>query len=255
MKEYLFLEIHNPVTAKDLKEGAMSNSLRRWNYGHYGKMVGVDLVNNPELAADPDVAAKIAIAYWNDRVDRKAARNGDVLTVTKNINGGTNGLEDRERRFDLYMKGQTPSGDVKVEVVRVHQRQLNLHQRQLNLHHLKQLQVLQNHLYSHIAKEKEGTPNASFHSTGPSTSDLTVPSMTGGSLPIVSPKVKPSSRSNIQPPKSRTGSGGIIPVAIPGQQQPTSSSGGNQTEAPMFPSTDQNNPELLVVKSIYNIVG
>jgi putative chitinase len=85
----------------------------RWNYGHYGKMIGVDLVNNPELAADPDVAAKIAIAYWKDRVDRKAARNGDVLTVTKNINGGTNGLKDRERRFNLYMKGQTPSGDVK----------------------------------------------------------------------------------------------------------------------------------------------
>ena len=108
-----------------------------------------------------------------------------------------------------------------------------------------------------LAKEKEGTPNASFHSTGPSTEDLSIPSMTPGSssLPIVSPKVKPSSRSNIQPPKSRTGSGGIIPVAIPGQQQPTSSSGGNQTEAPMFPSTDQNNPELLVVKSIYNIVG
>jgi len=85
---------------------------------------------------------------------------------------------------------------------------------------------------------------------------LAVPSMTPGSssLPIVSPKVKPSSRSNIQPPKSRTGSGGIVPIPIPGQKQPTSSSGGNQTDAPMFPSTDQNNPELLVIKSIYNIV-
>jgi hypothetical protein len=80
--------------------------------------------------------------------------------------------------------------------------------------------------------------------------------MTAGSssLPIVSPKVKPSSRSNIQPPKSRTGSGGIVPLPIPGKQQQTSASGGNQTEAPLFPSTDQNNPELLVVKSIYNII-
>ena len=23
----------------------------RWNYGHYGKMIGVDLVNNPQLAS------------------------------------------------------------------------------------------------------------------------------------------------------------------------------------------------------------
>jgi hypothetical protein len=109
--------------------------------------------------------------------------------------------------------------------------------------------------FSPIA-EMAGTPGSNNKSSGPSTSDLAVPSMTPGSssLPIVSPKVKPSSRSNIQPPKSRTGSGGIVPLPIPGQKQPTSSSGGNQTDAPMFPSTDQNNPELLVIKSIYNIV-
>jgi hypothetical protein len=114
---------------------------------------------------------------------------------------------------------------------------------------------LNSYEFSSIDK-KAGTPGSNNQSSGPSTSDLTVPSMTPGSssLPIVSPKVKPSSRSNIQPPKSRTGSGGIVPLPIPGQKQPTSSSGGNQTDAPMFPSTDQNNPELLVIKSIYNIV-
>ena len=44
-----------------------------------------------------------------------------------------------------------------------------------------------------LAKEKEGTPNASFHSTGPSTEDLTVPSMTPGSssLPTTSQSVDP----------------------------------------------------------------
>ena len=88
----------------------------RWNYGHYGKMIGVDLVNNPQLAADPDVAAAIAIAYYMDRVDRGAARKGDVKSVTYAINGGYNGLKDRQRRFDLYMKGQTPEGDVKGSV-------------------------------------------------------------------------------------------------------------------------------------------
>ena len=88
----------------------------RWNYGHYGKMIGVDLVNNPQLAADPDIAAAIAIAYYMDRVDRGAARRGDVKSVTYAINGGYNGLKDRQRRFDLYMKGQTPEGDVKGSV-------------------------------------------------------------------------------------------------------------------------------------------
>lgn len=88
----------------------------RWNYGHYGKMVGVDLVNNPQLAADPDIAAAVAIAYYMDRVDRDAARRGDVKSVTYAINGGYNGLADRQRRFDQYMSGKTPEGDVKGSV-------------------------------------------------------------------------------------------------------------------------------------------
>ena len=75
----------------------------RWNYGHYGKKVGVDLIKNPELAADPKVAADIAVAYWNERVDRDAARRGDVKKVTYGVNGGYNGLADREAKFKKYM--------------------------------------------------------------------------------------------------------------------------------------------------------
>ena len=37
------------------------------NYERYGKMIGVDLVNNPDLANDPAIAAKIAVAYMKDR--------------------------------------------------------------------------------------------------------------------------------------------------------------------------------------------
>ena len=75
----------------------------RWNYGHYGKKVGVDLIKNPELAADPKVAADVAIAYWDERVDRAAAKRGDVKKVTYGVNGGYNGLADREAKFRKYM--------------------------------------------------------------------------------------------------------------------------------------------------------
>ena len=75
----------------------------RWNYGHYGKKVGVDLIKNPELAADPKVAADVAIAYWEERVNREAARQGDVKRVTYDINGGYNGLADREAKFKKYI--------------------------------------------------------------------------------------------------------------------------------------------------------
>lgn len=39
------------------------------NYEKYGNMIGVDLVSNPDLANDPEIAAKIAIAYMQDRYD------------------------------------------------------------------------------------------------------------------------------------------------------------------------------------------
>lgn len=74
----------------------------RFNYDKYGKMLGIDLVNNPELAADPEVASKIAIAYWNDRVKPKVKDFKDIKAVTKIINGGYNGLDDRIARFKKY---------------------------------------------------------------------------------------------------------------------------------------------------------
>ena len=75
----------------------------RANYRHYGKKLGVDLEGQPELAKRPDIAAAVAVGYWNERVNREAARQGDVRTVTKNINGGYNGLADREAKFKKYM--------------------------------------------------------------------------------------------------------------------------------------------------------
>jgi predicted chitinase len=37
------------------------------NYERYGKMIGVDLVSNPDLVNDPAISAKIAVAYMKDR--------------------------------------------------------------------------------------------------------------------------------------------------------------------------------------------
>lgn len=77
----------------------------RANYRKYGPMIGVaDAVENPEKLAEPQNAAKVALAYWKDRVDRNAARKGmpGMRTVTRNINGGLNGLDDRISKFNKY---------------------------------------------------------------------------------------------------------------------------------------------------------
>lgn len=69
----------------------------KYDYARCGKAIGVDLVNNPDLAADPAIAAKVALWYWKDRVQSKGAGE-DVARAGLIINGGTNGAADRVKK-------------------------------------------------------------------------------------------------------------------------------------------------------------
>lgn len=69
------------------------------NYKKYGKKINADLVNNPDLAKKTNNAIEIALLFWQERGCSLLARQGDVKGVTKLINGGYNGLEDREERY------------------------------------------------------------------------------------------------------------------------------------------------------------
>lgn len=76
------------------------------NYRQIGEKLGLDLVNHPELAADPDIAMRASIAYWKCHV-RDDARE-DVVQAGKVINGGDNGMADRVARFGRWQKELTP---------------------------------------------------------------------------------------------------------------------------------------------------
>lgn len=65
----------------------------RENYTIYGEKFGVDLVRNPDIAAEPKMAAMLAIAYWKDKVPER--RREDVDAAARVINGGDNGMEMR----------------------------------------------------------------------------------------------------------------------------------------------------------------
>ncbi len=67
----------------------------RANYKKYGEILGVDLVNDPEKAADPEISLRIACEYWKARKINACADQDDIVAVTKKINGGTNGIADR----------------------------------------------------------------------------------------------------------------------------------------------------------------
>jgi len=68
----------------------------RANYTAYSKDSGVDYVANPQLvASDPFVGVDVACWFWNKRRISNLADKDDVRAVTKAINGGFNGLDDR----------------------------------------------------------------------------------------------------------------------------------------------------------------
>ncbi|MFM0608672.1 hypothetical protein PQR05_29500 [Paraburkholderia sediminicola] len=81
----------------------------RANYTAAAKATGLDLVNHPELAADPNNAAKVAMWYWNSKSGLSdAAKTGDVTAATYKINGGYNGLDERAAKFKAY-KAMSPT--------------------------------------------------------------------------------------------------------------------------------------------------
>jgi putative chitinase len=71
----------------------------RWNYENYGNKIGEDLIEEPDLAAQPYIALKLALAYFHARGVNKAADNKDVVKACKLINGGKNGLKDRLHQY------------------------------------------------------------------------------------------------------------------------------------------------------------
>lgn len=74
----------------------------RANYRTYGAKLGLDLIEDPTQAAQPLHAARIAGLYWQvNGLNRIADQNteGAFRQITKRINGGYNGLEDRLKRW------------------------------------------------------------------------------------------------------------------------------------------------------------
>ncbi len=63
------------------------------NYKAYGDALGIDLVNNPDLALDPDISARIFAKYWADRGIAAMADRGDWAAVRKAVQGGDAGLD------------------------------------------------------------------------------------------------------------------------------------------------------------------
>lgn len=70
------------------------------NYFHAGKACGVDFVKEPDLVATPQYAAMTAGWFWDTHKLNKFADVRDWTGLTKRINGGIIGLDDRIKHIN-----------------------------------------------------------------------------------------------------------------------------------------------------------
>ena len=73
------------------------------NYKNCSDAIGVDLVTNPDLLSDPKYAALSAGWFWNKRNLNASADIMDIVGMTKKINGGVIGLEDRKAKINKVL--------------------------------------------------------------------------------------------------------------------------------------------------------
>jgi len=74
----------------------------KYNYQKFSEAYGIDCVNNPDLLLDSEIALTAACWYWKKRKINIHADNDDIHMVTKRINGGLNGLLDRQQWLDSF---------------------------------------------------------------------------------------------------------------------------------------------------------
>jgi peptidoglycan L-alanyl-D-glutamate endopeptidase CwlK len=107
-----------PTDGADFKGRGFVQLTGRANYTHFSSVLGLgtQLVDNPDLANDPDIAAQLLAAFLKDKEDRvrSALAANDLPTARRLVNGGTHGLADFT---DAYQRGQElMPDDVQVQV-------------------------------------------------------------------------------------------------------------------------------------------
>lgn len=77
-----------------------------------GSRFGVDLEANPDLVAEPLWGFRAAAWYWTSRDLNELADIGEFDEITRRINGGFNGKEDRDKRYRIAKAALLAAPDV-----------------------------------------------------------------------------------------------------------------------------------------------
>lgn len=76
----------------------------RYNYHACGDAMGIDLIAYPEKLKEPLNACRSAGWFWSTHGLNLLADSGDQVRVTRRVNGGINGLDDRIALYNVAMK-------------------------------------------------------------------------------------------------------------------------------------------------------
>lgn len=71
----------------------------RRNYKRASAALGLELEKHPEMAEEPGVAGRVAAWYWRTHDCNRLADRFDFNGVTRQINGGLNGLAHRQAYY------------------------------------------------------------------------------------------------------------------------------------------------------------
>jgi predicted chitinase len=63
----------------------------RWDYDHFGKELGIDLLSNPDEAMNPGTAAEILAMFFKERKIQQYADQQNWEMVRRRVDGGLNG--------------------------------------------------------------------------------------------------------------------------------------------------------------------
>lgn len=70
------------------------------NHKVCGEALGEDLIEHPRALIEPGLGCRSAAWFWASHGLNEIADRGDFLTITRRINGGTNGLADRQQFWE-----------------------------------------------------------------------------------------------------------------------------------------------------------
>lgn len=76
----------------------------RFNYSKYSEAVRKDYVSNPNLVAELPAAVEVATWFWKTNKLNDLADKNEIISITRKINGGTNGLSSRREYYERALR-------------------------------------------------------------------------------------------------------------------------------------------------------